>query len=308
MSELWMRNISCFALTAWPTLSLEEMEEKLAEFAFRGISRLEKEHRGFAPVFGLDARVHKAGDAYWFQVKTEQKKVPGAVLKRLLAERMFEIEQREGRQVGRKERKELKDILADELLAKAIPVPSQVIVMVDPKANYLMIDTASGKVADAVLSLLVRALNGTQLGLLESASGIAHQMTNLLLAEETEAFVADSTLVLKAIENPGTTVRFSQCNLSEPEVIAHLNKGMLPSSLALTWDDRLSFVLSDTFVVRRLTYLDQMEEEVEALNDLDLMAQLNGLLVLQVGELRELYAALTDWLSLKVPSFEEDSE
>ena len=39
--------------------------------------------------------------------------------------------------------------------------------------------------------------------------------------------------------------------------------GKLPTRLALTWDDRISFILSEKLEIKRLTFLDLLKEEAE---------------------------------------------
>lgn len=299
MSNVWMRNLTTFALRDWVDVGMEDIQTGLETRQFRGIASLEKEHRGFTNVFDQDGLVYKCGDAYWVQVKTEQKKVPGAQLKRLLAERMEEIEKREFRKVGRKEKKELQEAISDELLAKVEPTQSTVTAAIDPTTGYIFIDTASMKTAEAVLSLLVHTVPGLKVGVLDFVNRIPDKVTEILLAEEAGEFVADASLVLKGEGTPAATVRFAQCNLSDPEVVAHLSKGLRPASVALTWDGRISFVLTDPLALRRLAYLDLVQDEIDSFNDVDAQTQLNGLLTLQIGEIRELFEAVTNWLVLK---------
>ena len=49
----------------------------------------------------------------------------------------------------------------------------------------------------------------------------------------------------------------------EGEIKAHLASGKLPTKLALTWDDRISFVLGEKLEVKRLAFLDLLKEEAE---------------------------------------------
>lgn len=297
MSSIWLRNLSSFSLTEWIPAPVADLEEALSKYRFRGIGALETEHRGFEPVFGQEGLVRKVDGAYWFQVKAEHKKVPGSQLKQLLAERIKTIEELEFRTVGRKEKKELKELIRDELLAKAIPSQSLTTVVVDPQSRLAMVDTSSLKTAENIASLLVHALPGLRLTTLAFDTPVADQMTAVLL-EGNDALVADDMLVLKGMGTPAATVRFTQYQLSEPEVLAHLNKGMRPSTMALTWDERLSFVLSDTFALKKLDYVDLLQDEPND-KDGDIEEQLKTLLTLQTAELRELMEGLCTWLGRK---------
>ena len=45
------------------------------------------------------------------------------------------------------------------------------------------------------------------------------------------------------------------------EVKEHVQQGKLPTRLAMTWDDRVSFVLSDTLQVKKIAFLDSVLDE-----------------------------------------------
>ena len=47
------------------------------------------------------------------------------------------------------------------------------------------------------------------------------------------------------------------------EIKSHLAAGKLPTRLALTWDDRISFVLTEKLEIKRLAFLDLLKEEAE---------------------------------------------
>ena len=47
------------------------------------------------------------------------------------------------------------------------------------------------------------------------------------------------------------------------EIKAHLASGKMPTKLALTWDDRISFVLGEKMEIKRLAFLDLLKEQAE---------------------------------------------
>jgi recombination associated protein RdgC len=62
--------------------------------------------------------------------------------------------------------------------------------------------------------------------------------------------------VLKAGDESKATVKYSNHDVDIAEVRAHIQQGKLPVSLALTWDNKVSFVLTDTGVLQKVTLLD----------------------------------------------------
>ena len=51
-------------------------------------------------------------------------------------------------------------------------------------------------------------------------------------------------------------MRYSRHPLDIEEVQAHINAGKLPTKLALTWGDRVSFLLTEGLQVKKVSFLD----------------------------------------------------
>ncbi|MBC8737184.1 recombination-associated protein RdgC [Paraburkholderia sp. UCT31] len=297
-AKLWFKNLSCFALASFPALSTEDLNELLEKEQFHPCGELDREQHGFVRAYDQDMFVRKAGDAFWVQVKSEHKLLPGNVVKRLLQERVEQIQAKESRRVGKKEKKDLKEMLIEELLPKALTAQSTVTALIDPKAGYLFVDTAGAKKAEGVVSLLLRAVAGIDMARMNFDNSLAGKMADLLLAEENEtAFTTDSALVLKGPGTPASTVRFAKFNLHEPEVAAHLTAGLRPTSMELTFNDRINFTLTEPFGIRKLNFLELVQEDLGAADGGNEDELIDSTLTIQVMELRELVRGLTDWLS-----------
>ncbi len=59
-------------------------------------------------------------------------------------------------------------------------------------------------------------------------------------------------------------VRYARHPLDIEEVQAHIDAGKLPTRLALTWDDRVSFVLTSELQLRKVQFLDTVFEGTKA--------------------------------------------
>ena len=58
-------------------------------------------------------------------------------------------------------------------------------------------------------------------------------------------------------------MRYARHALDIDEVRQHIAAGKLPTQLAMTWDDRVSFVLTETAQVRKLKLLDVVMDGVQ---------------------------------------------
>jgi recombination associated protein RdgC len=90
-------------------------------------------------------------------------------------------------------------------------------------------------------------------------------------------------------------VRYVRHNLDSDEVRAHIAGGKTATRLALTWNDRVAFVLTEQMQIKRLAFLDLLKEDAErqSENADDLFA---ADFTLMSGELAQLLAQLIEVL------------
>jgi len=58
-------------------------------------------------------------------------------------------------------------------------------------------------------------------------------------------------------------VRYVRHPLESAEIREHIEAGKQVTKLAMTWNDRISFVLNENMQVKRLAFLDLLKEESE---------------------------------------------
>lgn len=188
---------------------------------------------------------------------TETKKVPADVLNRLVKEQCKEIEAATGRKPGKKQTRELKEEALITLLPAAFPSRVYTLVWIDVANKMVVVDTASSSRADVVVSELIRCQEGLALAPISAMVSPAAAMAEWLFTQESPAdFTVDRDLDLKAVDESKAKVKYTNHDLFIPEVKEHLTDGMLPVNLAMTWDDRASFVLTDAFVLKKIEFLD----------------------------------------------------
>jgi recombination associated protein RdgC len=61
---------------------------------------------------------------------------------------------------------------------------------------------------------------------------------------------------VKAADEMKAAVRYARHNLDTDEVKAHLTSGKMPTRLALTWKERVSFTLTDAMTIKGIKFLD----------------------------------------------------
>jgi len=121
-------------------------------------------------------------------------------------------------------------------------------------------------------------------------------MTDWLAGENAPAgFTIDRELELRATGESKATVRYANHALEGEEILAHIAAGKRATRLGLTWNDRISFVLTEQLQIKRLEFLDIIKEESTTLADTaDEMFELD--FTLMTGELANMLADLTEAL------------
>lgn len=190
--------------------------------------------------------------------KTEKKSVPGSAVKEIVAQRAEELGQAQGHKLGRKRLKELKNQVVDELMARAIPANKTTMVWIDTKLNRLMIDSCSDGLIGDVMSTLYHTCE-------MQFSGVAMPGDDVLVAwlkvdEDEDRGLPERLTVdnFGVFEHPGSTgktVRYDRADMQDVDVLSNLDAGATVLALALTYDDKMSFVLKNGRVYR-LTPLD----------------------------------------------------
>ena len=149
-----------------------------------------------------------------------------------------------------------------ELLPRAFAKRSHTLVWLDAKAGLVWVDAASVKKADALITRLVDLLGGgMRLALLQTQTSPATAMAEWLATREAPAgFSIDRDCELKQPDSEKATVRYARHTLDIDELAAHIQQGKLPTQLAMTWNGRVSFVLTEALTLKKIKLLDVVLE------------------------------------------------
>lgn len=219
------------------------------------------------------------------KLKIETKGVPGSVVTRKAKERSAHIESTTGRKPGKKEMKEIKEDVKMSLMPMAFSKESSVWVWIDPQTNLLVMDAGSQAKADEVVTLLVKSLAGLSVTLLNTEMSPQSAMASWLISQESPAgFSVDRECELKAADESKSVVRYVRHPLDTDEVKQHVESGKLPKRLALTWDGRVSFSLTEALQLKKIAFLDVVFEATSTEKDEGFDADV----AVATGELRKL--------------------
>lgn len=187
----------------------------------------------------------------------EVKKVPPEVLQRAVDEACAKVEVETGRKPGKRERKEIAEDAKLRLLPMVFATRTSVLVWVDTHSGLLLIDTTSAAVGDEVATQLTSSIGGVSLlhlaPLISPVAAMAHWLSS---DEYPTGFTLDRACELHAQDESKAKVKYSNHALDIPEIRQHLTAGKLPVRLGMTYDNRVSFTLTEGLALKGIAFLD----------------------------------------------------
>ncbi len=254
------KNALLFSIDAWDQPDLTQIEQRLDTARFTECGATQPESAGWVAPRGAKhgALAESVGGQIILKLCTETKAVPGSVVKTQLAAELDKIEQATGRRPKGKVVRELKDQIVHTLLPRAFPKQASTWVWIDLRARRVLVDAASMKKADGVLTRLAELLGGgLRLSPLQTtlspAAAVAAWLTD---KQAPDGFTLDRECELKQPDSEKATVRYTRHTLDIDEVAEHIRQGKLPTQVALTWASRVSFVLNEAMALKKIKLLD----------------------------------------------------
>lgn len=294
---MWFKNLKVFRLSRAFVLTAEQIRSALERMEFRGSNALEMQTMGWIAPRENGGLVHTVNGQYLLCLRVDKKVLPTAVVNQVGKARAIEIEEQQGYKPGRKQMKEIKERVADELLPKALSQYRDTRVWIDPANRWVAIDTASSAKADEVLGLLAKSIDPFPIESLYVNLSPAAAMTGWLVNDEAPAnFTIDQDTELRASGESRAAIRYVKHTIDTDDVRRHIQSGKQATRLALTWADRVSFVLTDSLDVKRIAPLDVLKESADALTTND-DEKFDSDMMLMTGELAKLLDDLVGALS-----------
>lgn len=262
------KNLAFYRLQNGIPESFQSFCEGLESQAFHPCSGLEAMRTGWVGPRGRENIAYELGNDRLATLRIEKKIVPASVVNRLANEKAKEIENTSGAKLGKKAKKEIKQMVYEELLAKALSDIKDVNVWFDLADGWIGVDTSSDAVADLVVQAIGKSFPDAEYRLVQTEMSPAMAMRQWLFGDEPEGLSVGEECDLESLDEDKAKVKYSRHALDREDVRGHLNEGKLPKSLAMIWDDRMSFVLTNKGKIRKISFLDiVMEQHQEAMGD-----------------------------------------
>lgn len=291
---MFFSNLTFFRFPA--VVNFSEVDTLLPAALLKPVGALEMSSRGFISPFGREEKEQfssRIGDTLWLTVGGEDKILPATVVNDILEIKLEEIEEKEGRRPGGRERKRMKDDLMQELLPRAFVKTSRNDAFIDLEHGYLVANTSSSKSGENLVSD-IRTLLGSFPAMPLNAEVAPRSILTAWIAGEPlpEGLSLGEECQMRDPAEGGAEVTCRHQELRCDEVDKHLDAGKQVTRLALMFEDNLSFVLGEDLIVRKLKFLDGALDKLDNAEGDGRRAELDARFALQSGEIKRLFALL----------------
>lgn len=289
---MFFKNLTFFRFPTSLNNMFSHFEDRLSEVQLHPIGPLDMMSVGFVSPFGRDESVlsHRVGNCIWITLGAEEKILPSSVVNDLVNKKIAAAEEKQGRKLGGKARRALKEDVVHELLPKAFVKSSRINAYLDLSRGFVAIDTSSRKASENFVSEIRHALGSFPAMPLNAETSPRSVMTgwisgktgihDLGLGDECE---------LRDGDTRGAIVKCSRQELETDEIAKHLESGKQVSRLGVIYCNHVSAVIGEDLVFRKLKFLDSAVDSLENTEQEDLAAELDARFVLMTGEVGHLF-------------------
>jgi recombination associated protein RdgC len=280
----WYSNLYAFKLN---TKINEDSFKEIENFKIPKIGEVDREVHGWDSVID-DGELHvKTGGSFMLNLRIDKKKVPSSTLKNEVKKRVKKLEAQGGEKINKKA---VKEQVEAELMKVAFVESKEIQGYVDSTNKYVVINSNSSKDIDLFTDLLRETLNNDlDIDLIEVDFEITEVLTTWLTEKEAkEPFELGEDCTLND-SMTGSKASFSRQDLSSDEIDVLITSGKKVSELALSWDERVDFSLSNEFKIKKIKP----------------KAVIGELLEEEVGEDKDAYTAYVTSMFIMVEDFSQ---
>lgn len=273
---------------------LATIEQQLLPFQFAPCGSQDMARTGWVPATEQHhTLVHQANGQYLLTIQKQEKIIPGPVIKQHMNARIAKLEAEQARKLKKTEKDSLKDEVLHSLLPRAFVKNSRTQLWIDITNGLIVVDASSAKRAEDALALLRKSLGGLPVVPLTTENPIELTTTEWVRSGNAPAgFTIGDSAELKAILTDGGVARVKKQDLTSDEIATHIEAGKVVTKLALDWQERITFTLSDSVTLSRLKFCDGLVCQNDDIDCEDVLARFDADFILMTGELQALIKQL----------------
>ena len=296
---MWFKNLTVYRFNKPFSIDAEALEKSLEDFTFSPCSSQDISKFGFSNALGKKglSLVHSASDRHLICATKEEKILPSQVIKEALEDKVAQIEAEEDRKLAKKEKDTMKEEIIMTLLPRAFTRRSQIHALIIPEIEMILVDSSSAAKSEELLALLRKALGSLPIIPLSFKAPIETQLTEWVKGNCTPApFIMQDEAEFKTDSDEGGIVRFKQQDLTEDEVLAHIEVGKQVHKLALHFGQSIAFLMQSDAGIKRLKFSEEFRAGNDEVGTEDPLARLDADFVLMGSEIIALINSLVEVL------------
>ena len=285
------KNVRLYRLEEPSAIDAEGLEARLIERRFHPCGPLQTASLGWHPPLGeqTQALSHAGNGCIALCTRRQERLLPSTVVSEALDERVTDIEEREARTVGRRERRQLREEVMLDMLPRAFTRSRQIHAYLDLMAGWMVVDAANEKGAEELVGLLRETL-----GTFRVRPPRPRNPPTVIMTRWVETGVLPEGLALGDVcelrdsRDERALARCSGQGLGAEEIATHLRAGKEVVKLALQWREQLEFLLQEDLSLRRLRFAEALLDEAREPDIEDEAARFDAEFAIMALQLREL--------------------
>ena len=282
----YFNNALIYRFTKEMNINADQLEKQMSDFRLTPCGEQDMQKFGWVNAMGNlgSMLTHVGNDAILISARKEEKIIPGSVIKNELDTLVEAKEIETGVTIKRAEKMALKDDLMIKLLPRAFSKFQSTDAIIT--GDYIIVNASSYKQAENMLALLRKSI-----GSLPVIPVVVKNDTSTLMTEwvknatTPKGFELGEQAELRGILENSGIARLKGQELSCDETIAHIDANKVVCKLAMTYQDRLSFIVDETLTVKQLSFSDEIKDQNEDIDFEDKAARFDADFCLMAGEL-----------------------
>jgi recombination associated protein RdgC len=260
---MWFRNLQLYSIASSWTPAAAEFEAAMSRHPLLPCGAAAMQSQGWvAPAPDGAQLAFNQGRQLMVALGIEQKLLPASVINQAAKNKAAELEKQQGFPLGRKQLRDLKDRIADELRPRAFVRRRTIRAWIDLEHHRFIVDATTPKLAEDLATVLRADFGEFPITPLDTAQSPSAAMTRWLAGNRAPAnFALQDDCELIADNAEKSIVRYVRHGLDGPELKTLIGGGKTATRLGLLWRERVSLVLTDKLALKRVKHLAMNADE-----------------------------------------------
>lgn len=293
---MWFKQAKVLQLATPIPHHAEQLSQQLEPLAFTPCpANFPSTYGWISPIEDETTLARALNDCLLICLQLEEKLLPAFVVRQELQAKIKYIESRRDKKVSQKEKYAIKDEITRTLLPRAFSKLTKIYAYIDTKNNWLVVDNANTAKLDILIDLLKKSLPNITIQPLALNKPNPLLTRWLLQQADPNSLTIEKACVLTDPNRQSRTVRCQEQNLFANSVQSLIRDNFEVKQLALSWQDRIHFVLAEDFSLRSMKFQDAVIAAAQEMEPENPQQQMDADFLIMTGVLSGL---LTELLAL----------